>query len=90
MLMRVIAHRGSANTVRVCTESWFWEKNSLQHQGEEFVSSSSTQDLTLHQLSYPPPPPRPPQNVVQQVGGNKETGGGQRFNTKKFNSLEMS
>ena len=59
-------------------------------RAEKSVSSSSMQDLTLHQLSYPPPPNHPPQNVVQQVGGNKEAGGRQRFNTKKFNSLEMS
>ena len=35
MLMHAIAHGGCTDTVRVCTESWLWEKNPLSHRGLE-------------------------------------------------------
>ena len=33
LLMAAIAQGSCMNTIRVCTESWFWEKNPLLHWG---------------------------------------------------------
>ena len=46
---------GCVDTIRVCTESWLWEKNPLLHQGTKPVSAACWSDaLPTEQHPHPP------------------------------------
>ena len=56
-VMHVIAHRGcSVRTLRVCTESLDWEKNSLLHQGVQPASVACWTWLSTNWASFLPCP----------------------------------
>ena len=53
MLMHVIAHGGVRTHIRVCTESWLWEKNPLPHWGIEPASVAWRSDALTNWATFP-------------------------------------
>ena len=53
MLMQAIAHRGVWTHIRVCTESWLWEKNPLPQLGIKPVSAAWQSDALTNWATHP-------------------------------------
>ena len=69
--MHAMAHRGCTNTMRVCTESYLWEKKPVMAPWNQTCLAFG---LALYQLKYPTPTAARLTTTLSEVPGKCSVG----------------